>query len=303
MADSVDRVFVHALNTVKKIPKTGAARPPPADRLRLYGLYKQAMEGDVDGVMERPMSVGEGEAEDEDIKKDRDKYDAWDSQRGLSKTEAKRRYIGALIETMHKYASTTADARALVDELEFVWDQIKNNSASSSGSSPGRGGGVPSYTTQPRTFQQPLSGGDGPMRVLSPMSQDDEAEAESRRLGYNDEYDDNDEFNDGNKNGVKKVQKWRRTVEQALVKMTAEIAALREQIATGREYQGKRRRSFGRWLGWLIWAVVRHFLVDVVVLGIVLIWLRKRKDRRVEDLVREGLKIGREYVRKILPAR
>jgi hypothetical protein len=44
-------------------------------------------------------------------------------------------------------------------------------------------------------------------------------------------------------------------------------------------------------------------LVDVVVLGIVLIWLRKRKDRRVEDLVREGLKIGREYVRKILPAR
>ena len=141
------------------------------------------------------------------------------------------------------------------------------------------------------------------MRVLSPMSQDDEAEAESRRLGYNDEYDDNDEFDGGDKKGGKKVQKWRRTVEQALVKMTAEIAALREQIATGREYQGKRRKSFGRWLGWLIWSVVRHFLVDVVVLGIVLIWLRKRKDRRVEDLVREGLRIGREYVRKILPAR
>jgi hypothetical protein len=44
-------VFVHALNTVKKIPKTGAQRPPPSDRMRLYGLYKQAMEGDVDGVM------------------------------------------------------------------------------------------------------------------------------------------------------------------------------------------------------------------------------------------------------------
>jgi len=197
------------------------------------------------------------------------------------------------------------DARALVDELEFVWDQIKNNSASSSASSPGRGGGVPSYTTQPRTFQQPLSGNDGPMRVLSPMSQDDEVEAESERriLGYNDEYDDNDEYNDGEKKGDKKTKRWRRTVEQALVKMTAEIAALREQIATGREYQGRRRRSFGRWLGWLMWAVVRHFLVDVVVLGIVLLWLRKRKDRRVEDLVREGLKIGREYVRKILPAR
>ncbi len=103
-----DRVFVHALNTVKKIPKTGASRPPNSDRLRLYGLYKQAMEGDVDGVMERPLSVAEGEDGYEEAKKDRDKYDTWDAQRGLSRTEAKKRYIEALIETMHKYASTTA---------------------------------------------------------------------------------------------------------------------------------------------------------------------------------------------------
>jgi acyl-CoA-binding protein len=108
MVFSADRVFVHALNTVKKIPKTGASRPPPSDRLRLYGLYKQAMEGDVDGVMERPMSVGEGEEEADETKRERDKYDAWDAQRGVSRTEAKRRYIEALIETMHRYASTTA---------------------------------------------------------------------------------------------------------------------------------------------------------------------------------------------------
>ena len=101
-------MFVHALNTVKKIPKTGASRPPPSDRLRLYGLYKQAMEGDVDGVMERPLSVGSTEQEADETKRDRDKYDAWDAQRGISRTEAKRRYIEALIETMHKYASTTA---------------------------------------------------------------------------------------------------------------------------------------------------------------------------------------------------
>jgi hypothetical protein len=192
------------------------------------------------------------------------------------------------------------DARELVAELEFVWDQIKNNSASSSGSSPGRG--VPSYTTQPRQFARPQSGDDGPMRVLSPMSQDDEAERESeRRLGYNDAYDD-DEFKNDGKNG-KKEKKWRTTIERALVKMTAEIAALREQIATGREYQGKRRRSLGRWMAWLVWTCIRHFLVDVMVLGIVLLWLRRRKDRRVEDLVREGLRIGREYARKVLPAR
>ena len=54
-----DRVFVHALNTVKKLPRTGSARPPSADRLKLYGLYKQSMEGDVRGVMERPSGQGE----------------------------------------------------------------------------------------------------------------------------------------------------------------------------------------------------------------------------------------------------
>lgn len=99
-----DRVFVHALNTVKKIPKTGASRPPPTDRLRLYGLYKQAMEGDVDGVMERP-SVGAGMSAEE-LQREKDKWDAWNSQSGLTKTEAKRRYIEALIDTMHRYATT-----------------------------------------------------------------------------------------------------------------------------------------------------------------------------------------------------
>jgi hypothetical protein len=141
------------------------------------------------------------------------------------------------------------------------------------------------------------------MRVLSPLSQDDEEERDSqRRLGYNDDYDDNDEYEDGEQKD-KKTKRWRQTVEQALVKMTAEIAALREQISTGREWQGKKRKSPGRWLAWFIWLCIRHFLVDIVVLGILLLWLRKRRDRRIEDLVREGLRIGREYVRKIIPAR
>lgn len=192
-----------------------------------------------------------------------------------------------------------SDARELVAELEFVWDQIKNNSASSSGSSPGRK--VPSYTTQPRQFARPRSGEDGPMRVLSPMSQDDEAEILSeRKSGHNDEYEDEPEYTEGDKRGKKN---WRRTMEQALVKMTAEIAALREQIATGREYQGRKRRSIGRWIAWLIWLTIRHVLTDMLLLGILLYFLRRKRDRRIEDLVREGLKIGREYVRKVLPPR
>ncbi|KAH8820571.1 acyl CoA binding protein-like protein [Xylogone sp. PMI_703] len=293
MADSVDRVFVHALNTVKKIPKTGASRPPPADRLRLYGLYKQAMEGDVDGVMDRPEWVqGMDEAE---LKREREKWDAWDAQRGVSRTEAKRRYIEALIDTMHKYASTTADARELVAELEFVWDQIKNNSASSSHSSHGHGG--PSYPSQPRRFAHPQAGTEGPMRILSPMSENDEAELLSeKRLEY-----DNDAY--GEENGDKNGRKWRSKVELALEKMTVEVAALREQIATGREYQERRRRTLGSWFTWFLWVSIKHILLDGIVLALILLWLRKRKDRRLEDLVRQALKIVREYVRKVLPAR
>ena len=44
--------------------------------------------------------------------------------------EAKRRYINKLIETMHQYASRSPEARELIAELEFVWEQVKSNVSS-----------------------------------------------------------------------------------------------------------------------------------------------------------------------------
>ncbi|KAI0004806.1 acyl CoA binding family protein [Xylariaceae sp. FL0662B] len=287
MADSVDRVFVHALNTVKKIPKTGASRPPPGDRLRLYGLYKQAMEGDVDGVMERPEQQPGADADE--LQRERDKWDAWNAQSGLSRTEAKRRYIEALIETMHRYA-TTPDANELVAELEFVWNQIKNNTPSSSHVSPKS----PIKSAEPRRFQQPMSGTDGPMKVLSPMSEDDAAEQE-----YRERQDDDEEEEEY----VKKGDRWSQKVERAMVRLSAEIAALREQITTGREWRSKKERSFTAWISWIVRVIMKHLAIDIVVLGIVLLWMRRRKDRRLEDHVRAILKLGREYARKVLPSR
>ncbi|RWA13698.1 hypothetical protein EKO27_g1382 [Xylaria grammica] len=286
MADSVDRVFVHALNTVKKIPKTGASRPPPSDRLRLYGLYKQSMEGDVDGVMERPRS-GTGIDADE-LQREKDKWDAWNSQSGLSRTDAKRRYVEALIDTMHRYANTP-DALELVAELEFVWNQIKSNSPSSSNSSPkGR-----SSFAEPQRFQQPTSGTEGPMKVLSPMSEDDAAEHQ-----YRDKQEDESEGD-----YVKKGDRWSRKVEQALMRLSAEIAALREQITTGREWRAKKERSIPARIGWVLSLIAKHFAIDVFILVIVLIWMRRRKDRRLEDQVRAILGVVREYARKVLPSR
>jgi len=59
-----------------------------------------------------------------------EKWDAWNACAGMSRTEAKRQYIGTLIGTMKDYASGTAESRELVSELEFVWNQIREQSGS-----------------------------------------------------------------------------------------------------------------------------------------------------------------------------
>jgi hypothetical protein len=174
-----------------------------------------------------------------------------------------------------------------VAELGFVWNQIKNNSPSTSESSPKEA------RSEPHRFAQPQSGTEGPMRVLSPMSEDDEAEREYRQA------QDDDDSGDY----IKKGDQWSRKVERALVRLSAEIAALREQITTGREWRARRERSMTAWIRWLFWVVMKHAVMDTFVLIIILLWMRKRKDRRLEDLVRSTLRIGREYVRKILPSR
>lgn len=63
------------------------------------------MEGDVDGVMEQPTAGGGLTMEE--LQRERDKWDAWNAQKGLSRIEAKRRYVEALIDTMYRYANTT----------------------------------------------------------------------------------------------------------------------------------------------------------------------------------------------------
>ena len=69
--------FETATERAKELPHQ------PNDRLlELYGLYKQAAEGDVSG--ERPgMFDFKGAA----------KYDAWESRRGMTKDEAMQAYI------------------------------------------------------------------------------------------------------------------------------------------------------------------------------------------------------------------
>ncbi|CAG8285551.1 unnamed protein product [Penicillium salamii] len=342
MSDSVDRVFVHALNTVKRIPRSGTARPPSAERLKLYGLYKQSMEGDVEGVMDRPIG------NTPEVHSECEKWDAWYAQRDLSRTEAKRRYISTLIDTMHQYASHTSEARELVAELEFVWDQIKYNVSSSSSSSPLNAVGVPPLSrsaygsiggrlAEEYESERPRRDGrDSRLRVLSPVSQpedrdgsdhedeDDDEFEEARDSLYEQDEADNSTHTDmspkhsrhpdsgsiassgaglrshsnahshshshsHSQSGLPgpKDGRWRRRVEQALTKMTAEIAAVREQMET-RTVAQRRRNGLWAWGKWMIWVAVRQILVDIAMLGMLLIWMRIRGDRRVEDRLKTG---------------
>jgi acyl-CoA-binding protein len=85
---SLEQDFAAAQERVKKLPR----RPSNDQLLALYGLYKQATEGDVAGKRPGMLDmVG------------RAKYDAWASRRGTERTGAMQAYV-ALVETLIKAA-------------------------------------------------------------------------------------------------------------------------------------------------------------------------------------------------------
>ncbi|KAL8838022.1 MAG: hypothetical protein Q9170_002303 [Blastenia crenularia] len=313
-----DRVFVHALNTVKRIPRTGSARPPPADRLKLYGLYKQSMEGDIEGVMRRPPDDA---PDTEETRAEREKWDAWHSNAGLSRTAAKRAYVTTLISTMHAYASSTSEARELVAELEFVWDQIKANSnVSSSESSPrgavGDSGVGMSYASLGGRGREDEGGGvEGGLRVLRPVSDGDEGEYDDEVGGEEEHEDDQERYLDphgqslaandpaGSKSRDLDIRnrKWRKRIEAALFKMSTEVAALREQIEAkriGRSMYGKGCGAWA-WTQWLVWTAMRQLLVDAVMLGLVFLWARRKNDQRIEQGLWLVMQAVKEQLREI----
>lgn len=65
-----------------------AKRPSNDDLLALYGLYKQATEGNVKGARPGRLSV-----------RARAKYDAWASHRGTSAADAEAQYM-ALVDRL-----------------------------------------------------------------------------------------------------------------------------------------------------------------------------------------------------------
>jgi hypothetical protein len=174
---------------------------------------------------------------------------------------------------MHRYASSTPEARELASELEFVWDQIRSN-VPSTHSSPAS----PSLRAQ-QPQQQHLG-------LLPPTPYNDDplftsaGEETSLETLHN-----------------PRERAWRGRVEKALAKMATEVAALREQLEN-RRFERRRYRA-RMWCLWCAWTMLRHLLIEAVFWGLVFLWMRRRGDRRAEEalrlvmrFVREGLRLG-----------
>lgn len=235
--------------------------------------------------------------------------EAWHAQSGLSRTEAKRRYITTLIETMHKYASASNESRELVSELEFVWDQVKSNVPSSNSSSPMQATGMPldvSRHGEPPRYgdflhtvrerrQSPRGGDSVGMHVMSPASKD-ELELEAAR-----DIEDEDEFVDApdsqaedplRQRNIGAVlsspsrgggldrdaplgedrrrkrrsypqpapppsgdEKWKKNISASIIKLTAELAAVREQLEARRLFTHTIQFRIFRFITQSIWGL------------------------------------------------
>jgi hypothetical protein len=93
--------------------------------------------------------------------------------------------------------------------------------------------------------------------------------------------------------------KWRKRVEQALVKMTAEVAALREQLESRRLFTHSRKYRVFRWVFRLVWGSLKHLAIDIFILGLILLWMRRKKDHRLEGAVRVLLGDAVAQVQKV----
>jgi len=76
--------FKEAQDRVQQLPQ----RPSNQHLLELYGLFKQATEGDLTGSRPGLLDL-----------KGRAKFDAWASRKGLSKDQAMKKYV-ALADTL-----------------------------------------------------------------------------------------------------------------------------------------------------------------------------------------------------------
>lgn len=232
---------------------------------------------------------------------------------------------------MHKYASTTPESRELVAELEFVWDQIKSNytsSALSSSSIPQRHTfALPIAQSQRQQQQQKehrpsihnssagievrrriedIGGRGEELQILSPTgldhcpsSEDEEEPFRSVMRHQSIELDDPTTVSQNLPASDPRTRKWRLRIEQTLVKMTTEIAALRESLDFAKTTPRGRRAWILLYTFSLLGSFLRHLFIDALAISLLVFWVGRR-DERVISSLRTLVQVIRERFQKLL---
>jgi pimeloyl-ACP methyl ester carboxylesterase/acyl-CoA-binding protein len=89
--------FEAAVAKVASAPKNGPIKPSNEMKLKMYGLFRQARDGDVSGKRPGMMDVV-----------NRFKYDAWADLKGTSREEAMRRYVAEVDALERKFSPHAA---------------------------------------------------------------------------------------------------------------------------------------------------------------------------------------------------
>ncbi|KAL7753853.1 Acyl-CoA binding domain containing 5 [Sorochytrium milnesiophthora] len=84
--------FARAVETIQSLPETGSIEPSPEEKLKFYGLYKQATEGNCN--VKKPAFW--------DLVS-RAKRDAWIALKDMPKLTAKQQYVAQFVEFLRRY--------------------------------------------------------------------------------------------------------------------------------------------------------------------------------------------------------
>lgn len=79
---------------------------------------------------------------------------------------------------------------------------------------------------------------------------------------------------------------WKKNMSAGIIKLTAELAAVREQLEARRLFTHTLQFRIFRFVTATAWAFVKHVAVDALLLALVLLWFRRKRDQRLEDAVR-----------------
>lgn len=118
--DPCDELFVQALTTIKALTNlsntSNIPKPPLKDRISLYGIYKQATEGDTNRQEPDPHLDYAAHT----------KWTAWKLNEGVSPNEAKKRYVRQLITLLNAYGTEYSQVSQLRDSIQLYWDQYNS---------------------------------------------------------------------------------------------------------------------------------------------------------------------------------